>query len=197
MPFKVAFIIAFVTSSAVAIVSARCATHRHGGAMNQLAHEVRGLLVARAVLGLFFYAALIAWLFDLQVGAWPFLPIPLAARWLGVALLIPALMFFAWSFKSLGTNYRGGVGLYAAHELVTTGSYRRIRHPIYLAFVVLMFPVFIVSANWILGLSGLLLVLSIAAARIPVEERQLSDRFGSAWAVYQSQTGRLFPRVSR
>jgi protein-S-isoprenylcysteine O-methyltransferase Ste14 len=165
--------------------------------MNQLMHEVRGLLVVRAVLGLFFYAALIAWLFDLRVGGWSFLPIPLAARWLGVVLLVPALMFFAWSFKSLGTNYRGGVGLYEAHELVTTGAYRRIRHPIYLAFFALMLLVFVVSANWILGLSGLLLVLTIAAARIPVEERQLSDRFGSAWAVYQSQTRRLLLRSRR
>jgi protein-S-isoprenylcysteine O-methyltransferase Ste14 len=163
--------------------------------MNQLAHEVRGLLVVRGVLGLLFYAALFAWLFDLRVGAWPYLPIPAVARWVGVGLLLPTLLFFSWSYGSLGSNYRGGVGLYKDHELVTTGSYRLIRHPIYVSFVAIMLLVSVVSANWLLGLSGLLLVLSIAGARIPVEERQLSDRFGVAWETYRSQTGRLLPRL--
>lgn len=125
------------------------------------------------------------------------MPVPNAARWCAVGLLLPTLLFFAWSFRSLGTNYRGGVGLYDSHELVTAGPYRAIRHPIYVAFIALMLLAFVVSANWILGLSGLLLVLSIATARIPVEERQLSERFGTAWDVCRTQTGSLWPRLRR
>ena len=67
----------------------------------------------------------------------------------------------------------------------------------YLAFAAIMLLVLIVSANWLLGLSGLLLVGSIAAVRIPVEERQLAERFGSAWDAYRSHTGRVFPRLHR
>jgi protein-S-isoprenylcysteine O-methyltransferase Ste14 len=197
MWFKLAFVVAFTSAVAVATTTARRATRRHGGTLNQLSHEVRGLLVVRAVLGLVFYATLIAWLFWPRALAWTYFPVPAAMRWLGVALLLPALAFFAWSFRSLGVNYRGGVGLYDAHELVTTGPYLWIRHPIYMAFIGIMLLVLPLSANWVLSLSGLLLVLSIAAARIPTEERQLHERFGPAWETYRERTGRLVPRLRR
>ena len=195
MWFKLAFGVAFASAVAVAATTARRATRRHGGTLNQLAHEVRGLIVVRAALGLVFYAALIAWLFWPLALEWAYFPVPSAMRWLGVALLLPALAFFAWSFWSLGANYRGGVGLYDAHELVTTGPYLWIRHPIYTAFIGIMLLVPLLSANWVLGLSGLLLVVSIATARIPTEERQLHERFGPAWERYRERTGRLVPRV--
>jgi protein-S-isoprenylcysteine O-methyltransferase Ste14 len=195
MWFKLAFVVAFASAVAAAATTARRATRRHGGTLNQLSHEVRGLIVVRAVLGLVFYATLISWMFWSRALAWTYFPVPMALRWLGVALLFPALAFFAWSFRSLGTNYRGGVGLYDSHELVTTGPYLWIRHPIYLAFIGIMLLVLLVSANWVLGLSGLFLVVSIAAARIPVEERQLRARFGPAWEDYRERTGRLVPRL--
>lgn len=165
--------------------------------MNQLTNELRGLIVVRAALGLIFYAALIAWLFDLRAGRWSSFALPTSARWLSVLLILPVLVFFGWSFRSLGTNYRGGVGLYDAHELVTTGPYRVLRHPIYLAFIAIMILVLVLSANWVLGVSGLLLVASIAAARIPVEEAQLSRRFGPEYESYRAKTGCLIPRLRR
>ena len=193
--FKLAFVIAFASALVIAATAAKHAARRHGGGLNQLSNEVRGLIVVRATLGLVFYAMLIAWLFWSRALAWAYLPLPTPVRWLGVALMLPALAFFAWSFRSLGGNYRGGVGLYDAHELVTTGPYRWIRHPIYLAFIGIMLLVLVVSASWLLGLSGLLLVVSIAAARIPIEERQLHERFGAAWESYRARAGCLLPRL--
>jgi protein-S-isoprenylcysteine O-methyltransferase Ste14 len=128
---------------------------------------------------------------------WMYLPIPMPLRWIAVGLLLPTLGLFAASFHALGANYRGGVGLYRAHVLVTRGPYARIRHPIYVAFIAIMGLVLLISANWILGLSGLLLVGSIAVARIPVEECQLHERFGASWDAYRAQTGSVFPRVRR
>ena len=112
-------------------------------------------------------------------------------------MLVPVLAFFAWSFRALDKNYRGGVGLYESHTLVTTGPYRWIRHPIYAGFISIMVLVLLLSANWVLGLSGLLLVTSIAVARIPTEERELGERFGGAWTSYREHTGLLLPRLRR
>jgi protein-S-isoprenylcysteine O-methyltransferase Ste14 len=112
-------------------------------------------------------------------------------------LAAQVLLVFRWSFQQLGTNYRGGVGLYERHELVVRGPYAVVRHPIYAAFIAIMLLVLLLSANWVLGLSGLLLVSSIAVVRIPVEEEQLRERFGSAWADYSRQTGSLIPFVGR
>ncbi len=84
--------------------------------------------------------------------------------------------------------------MYDKHELVTTGPYRRLRHPIYAAFIAIMLLVLRLSANWVLGVSGLLLVGSIAVGRMATEERQLHERFGAEWEVYRDRTGRLMPR---
>lgn len=195
MWFKFAFGISFLLAMTVAARTARLAARRHGGALNQLSHEVRGLLIVRAALGIVFYTALTAWMFWPRSLTWMYLPIHPLLRWTAVGLLIPTLVIFAASFRALGTNYRGGVGLYPDHVLVTTGPYRYIRHPIYVAFIAIMCLVLLLSANWLLGLSGLLLVASIAVARVPVEERQLHERFGELWEAYRNETGGMLPRA--
>jgi len=195
MWFKLAFVAAFVAAAAIATQTVRRATRRHGGTVNQLSNEVRGLILVRSALGLVFYATLTAWFFWPDAFSWTYFPIAPAVRWLAVLLLLPVLMFYAWSFRSLGNNYRGGVGLYDAHELVTTGPYRWIRHPVYASFIAIMLLVFLLSANWLLGLSGLILVSAVAATRIPIEDHQLQERFGPAWDSYRDRTGRLIPRM--
>jgi protein-S-isoprenylcysteine O-methyltransferase Ste14 len=197
MWFKVIFISTFIVAASVAASAARRANAQHGGSINQLSHEVRGLLFLRAALGIVFYFFLISWMFWPNAFRWSYVSLPIESRWAGAALLAPALTFFGWSYHTLGSNYRGGVGLYAGHELVTTGPYRWLRHPIYAAFIVIMLIVLLLSSNWVLSLSGLALVVSIAAVRIPVEERELHERFGSSWDRYRTRTGRLLPRMSR
>jgi len=48
-------------------------------------------VILRAVLGVVFYAALIAWLFWPTRLAWSYLPVPNAVRWTAVALLVPVV----------------------------------------------------------------------------------------------------------
>ena len=195
--FKIAFVVAFIIATMIAARTARAATREHGGSLNQLTNEARGLIWIRSVLGIVFYAALFAWLFATQRARWAYVDLPSALRWSAVAALVPVLLVFRWSFRQLGTNYRGGVGLYDRHELVVAGPYAVVRHPIYSAFIAIMLLVLLLSANWVLGLSGLLLVSSIAVVRIPVEEQQLGERFGSAWTDYSRHTGSLIPFVGR
>lgn len=183
--FKLSFGVAFVYAVAVAARTARLANRQHGGSLNQLTHEVRWLIAVRAALGLVFYGSLFAWLFRSESPEFMQIHVPTSVRWAGVILLPPVLAFYTWSFRSLGANYRGGVGLYDDHRLVVTGAYRWMRHPIYVSFIGIMLAVLMLSANWLLGLSGLVLVSSIAVARIPVEERELGERFGLAWDRYR------------
>jgi protein-S-isoprenylcysteine O-methyltransferase Ste14 len=193
--FKLSFIIAFVYVATVATRTARLATARHGGSVNQLSNEVKGLIAVRATLGIVFYAMLIWWMVRPHAPSWSILPIDPTIRWVAVLLLVPILALFTWSFRSIGASYRGGVGLHEEHELVTTGAYARMRHPIYLSFICVMVLVSLISANWVIGLSGLLLVISIPAARVPIEERELSERFGKQWESYRERTGAFFPRL--
>jgi len=191
--FKLAFGVAFVVAVAVASATAKKASRKHGTDVNQLSNEIRALIIIRAALGLVFYGALAVWLFWPHAFPWATMEVPAGIRWAAAALLVPTLFLFAASFRAIDTNYRGGVGLYDDHSLVTTGPYRYIRHPIYVAFIAIMILVLLMSGNWVLGVSGILLVTSIAVARIPVEESQLSERFGQSWDDYRSRTASIIP----
>jgi protein-S-isoprenylcysteine O-methyltransferase Ste14 len=193
-PFKLAFVLLFAAVALIASRGARRAARTHGGSLNQLCHEARGLIAIRSGLGVVFYAMLLLWLLRSEIPAWTRLPLPPGGRWAAVALIPAPVAFFAWSFASIGDQYRGGVGLHAEHRLVTTGAYRLMRHPIYLSFILLMLLAACISANWIIGVSGLALVSLIALIRIPIEERDLAARFPETWPPYRSKTGRLLPR---
>lgn len=190
---KLIFVAAFIYAATVAARTAKAAARKHGGSVNQLANELRWLVAVRAGLGIVFYAALIGWFVRDGRPAWMYLPIDISIREAAALMFAPVLAFYTWSFRSLGTNYRGGVGLHETHELVTTGAYRLVRHPIYVSFIAIMILLLIMSSSWVLGTAGLLLVSTIAAGRIPVEERELSERFGERWQSYVRRTHSLFP----
>src|SRR3954468_16085993 len=101
MWFKLAFGFAFIFAMTIAARATRFSTRRHGGTLNQLHNEVRGLIAIRATLGLIFYAALAAWIFRGRSFPWMYLPLPIPIRWVAVGLLLPTLTFFAASFRAL------------------------------------------------------------------------------------------------
>src|SRR4051794_31553211 len=98
LTFKAAFVLAFVFASTNAARGARAATRKHGGSLNQLVNEARGLVWIRAALGIVFYAALFAWLFAPRHARWAYIELPLAVRWGAVIALVPVLAAFHWSF---------------------------------------------------------------------------------------------------
>src|ERR1700689_5487996 len=57
------------------------------------------------------------------VGFWPF--------WLGAAVMIAGLLFAVWAREHLGRNWTRSVTIKQDHELIATGPYAVVRHPIY------------------------------------------------------------------
>src|SRR5580692_10948005 len=57
------------------------------------------------------------------VGLWPF--------WLGAVVTIAGLLFAIWAREHLGSNWSRSVTIKQDHELITTGPYALVRHPIY------------------------------------------------------------------
>src|SRR5215470_6983920 len=60
-----------------------------------------------------------------------FLPVGSVVEWLGVLLTTMGIGVAFWARWHLGTNWSGVVTLKEGHELIRTGPYRSIRHPIY------------------------------------------------------------------
>jgi protein-S-isoprenylcysteine O-methyltransferase Ste14 len=97
-----------------------------------------------------------------------------------------------WTLSSLGKNLTDTVVARAEAKLVTHGPYRWVRHPFYVTAVLLMASVTLLTANWLIGVSSLV-VLALLAIRTPKEEQMLIERFGQEYRDYMARTGRFVP----
>jgi len=116
-------------------------------------------------------------------------------RWIGVIISISGIGLFAWSHQALGNNWTAILALAKEHQLVTSGPYRYVRHPMYSAFFVIGAGFFILSANWLLALIYFVPLTTMYFARVNKEEQMMIDRFGDEYREYMKKTGRIFPRL--
>lgn len=123
-------------------------------------------------------------------------PLPVSVRWGGVLAGLVGAWGMHWSLASLGKNLTDTVVVRREAELVTTGAYRWVRHPYYVAAAWLMAAVTLLTANWLIGVTGLA-VLALLVVRTPQEEAELLARFGDDWQRYCARTGRFAPRLWR
>jgi protein-S-isoprenylcysteine O-methyltransferase Ste14 len=79
--------------------------------------------------------------------------------------------------------------------LVKEGPYAIIRHPIYLAFLLMQLSVLLLTANWLIGFCGLAIIVSVIAIRVPEEEKLLIEQFDDEYQEYIKRTGTLFPKL--
>lgn len=115
-------------------------------------------------------------------------------RWAGFALGIASVMFWTWTQITLDTQWSAQLQLTRDHQLVTTGPYARMRHPLYTAIFGWCAALSLLTANWIfVGMT----VLSIAGLvyRVPKEERMMLEAFGDKYIAYQQRTGRYLPKL--
>lgn len=129
--------------------------------------------------------------------AWPFpriLPeLPLWAP-LGVACGAAGLLLAIWARRVLGRNWSGKVTLKVAHELIRSGPYRRIRHPIYTGAFLMYLGTALISGR-LQGPLALAMVAIAYARKIRQEETLLRGEFGAAYEEYTRESWALFPGV--
>jgi len=128
--------------------------------------------------------------------AWAALPFPDRLRWAGAILALGGFALLQWSHAALSRNWSDQPRLLADQQLVTDGPYRRMRHPIYTAFLLILSAPLFLSANWLVGLAWLASTGLEVTSRVRYEEALLTQQFGDAYRMYASHTGRLLPRFS-
>jgi protein-S-isoprenylcysteine O-methyltransferase Ste14 len=136
----------------------------------------------------------VAWMIDPAWMNWSSVPLPLWLRWCGVALFGIWAVLFVATFRHLGKNLTDTVVTRKEHTLVTSGPYRYVRHPFYLAYFVAVLGGSLVAANWFIFASGLV-PCGFLIARTSIEEEKLIERFGDTYEEYMRQTGRFLPRL--
>ncbi|KAB2920961.1 MAG: isoprenylcysteine carboxylmethyltransferase family protein [Bacteroidetes bacterium] len=122
------------------------------------------------------------------------LPFPEPVRWGGILFAAAALPMGYSLFRNIGRNITDTVETRAEHELVTTGIYRYIRHPLYTTGFLFFSGLGLLSGVWpMLLLSSA--VLYLLHRRTETEERFLLQRFGQRYEEYRATTGRFFPNI--
>jgi protein-S-isoprenylcysteine O-methyltransferase Ste14 len=114
---------------------------------------------------------------------------PAWIRWIGAALIAGGLLIFGWGARSLGRNLTPGTEPLEASELVTSGAYAHVRHPIYTGAVLLLAGYTLAWSNWTLALIVGAVATRFFAAKAGAEERWLLTRF-PAYRSYMLQVRR-------
>lgn len=130
-----------------------------------------------------------------QALAWAALPFPEWLRWVGVGVAVLGFALLQWAHVALSRNWSDRPRLLNDQQLVTTGPYRWVRHPIYTAFLLILSAPFLLSANWVIGLLWIASTALEVAARVRYEEALLAAHFGDNYRDYMAHTGRLLPRL--
>jgi protein-S-isoprenylcysteine O-methyltransferase Ste14 len=112
---------------------------------------------------------------------------------LGVMLCSLGLAFAVWARRHIGANWGTPMTKKAEPELVTTGPYHLVRHPIYSGLLVAAAGT-VVALDWT-WLTAVLLAAVYFVYCATVEERFLTDQFRDTYGPYKSTTKMLLPFV--
>lgn len=116
----------------------------------------------------------------------------MAIKLLGIALEIGGAAVAIWARRSLGRNWSGEITIKQDHELIRTGPYSRVRHPIYSGLLTMYAGTAIVSGQ-MHALLGLLLGIVAYLRKTRMEEQNMMNAFGSMYQSYRDQTSALVP----
>jgi protein-S-isoprenylcysteine O-methyltransferase Ste14 len=102
----------------------------------------------------------------------------------GLLLMVPSLILFTIARIQLGSSFQISA---EANKLVTTGIYKKIRHPIYFSglIFILGYIIFMKQFYMIIILLGLII---LQKKRIKNEEKILEEKFGDEYVKYKRST---------
>jgi protein-S-isoprenylcysteine O-methyltransferase Ste14 len=154
------------------------------------------LLRLRGIGALVFYLGLLAYLAYPPLIGWTAVPgWPIALRAIGVGLMVLVMPLMIWMLTSLGKNITPTVTTRAEHQLVVSGPYKYIRHPLYSFGTLFFFGASLLAGNWLMWL-GAIVALYALFSRTPLEEKMLIKKFGDQYRDYMKRTGRYIPKLT-
>jgi protein-S-isoprenylcysteine O-methyltransferase Ste14 len=117
-------------------------------------------------------------------GFWPF--------WLGAALTVAGILFAVWAREHLGRNWSRSVTIKQGHELITTGPYAVVRHPIYTG-ILAGFLGMAIAVSQVRGFIALALMFLVSWHKLRMEEEWMRSQFGETYAAYARRTAAVVP----
>ena len=117
-------------------------------------------------------------------GLWPF--------WLGAAVTVAGILFAVWARAHLGRNWSRSVTIKQGHELITTGPYAVVRHPIY-AGILIGFLGMAIAISQVRGVIVHAIIFLVFWVKLRMEEEWMRSQFGETYAAYSRKTAALVP----
>ncbi|RAP56341.1 isoprenylcysteine carboxylmethyltransferase family protein [Oleiagrimonas sp. MCCC 1A03011] len=112
----------------------------------------------------------------------------------GLALTWAGLAFAVWARLYIGRNWSASVQVKVGHELVRSGPYRFVRHPIYTGLLFAFLGSALAMDQW-RGVVAVVIVLAGFVYKLRLEERWMIETFGDDYRDYRRRTYALVPFV--
>ena len=123
---------------------------------------------------------------------WAIYDRPGALRLLAAAICVGGLGVAFWARRTLAGNWSSNVTFKVGHELIRTGPYRWVRHPIYTAILLMALGTAMISGrlgSWL----GLVLMTAGFWIKLKAEESLMLRHFPDTYPGYQKQVKALVP----
>jgi protein-S-isoprenylcysteine O-methyltransferase Ste14 len=133
----------------------------------------------------------VAWFHPQLMGVWGNFP-----AWRMVATLVFGACALAFAYAAvftLGKQWRWDAALIEDHELVQSGPYALVRHPIYASVIAMLLATGFAVSGWAQFAIAAVLVIAGTEIRVRAEERLLANRFGPQFNAYRARVPAYVP----
>lgn len=113
---------------------------------------------------------------------------------LGVVLTAAGIAFAIWARHHLGRHWSAEITIREGHQLIASGPYARIRHPIYTGMLLGILGTALVVGKY-RGLLALVMVVLGFWMKARTEELFLEREFGDEYRDHKRRTGFFIPRL--
>jgi protein-S-isoprenylcysteine O-methyltransferase Ste14 len=190
--FRILAVVIFIIGASIS-GNFRRKADREGGKVS-LAEEGLTITILLRLFGLTLWVSVFAWLLNPAWMNWSRINLPEWVRWLGIGLGVLANILAFWIFSHLALNVSPTVAAREKAQLVTSGPYRWVRHPLYIMGTIAYLGFALIAENWWIALLSIL-VFAVLAMRTSKEEVKLLEKFGDPYREYMENTGRYVPKL--
>jgi protein-S-isoprenylcysteine O-methyltransferase Ste14 len=151
--------------------------------------EMASAQSSRWGIGLVMVSFAFAWAYVRPVGFEKSTPALIASMVLG-----PPSVALAWAAtRHLGKQWRYKAALSQDHELIQTGPYSRVRHPIYASMLGMLLATVTAWTWWPMAVVSVIAFIAGTEIRVRAEESLLAEHFGESFSAYRARTSAYIP----
>jgi len=122
-------------------------------------------------------------------------PVEIAVCALTILISLDSVLFVYRAVRVLGKQWAYAARVIEGHQLISSGPYGIVRHPIYSGMFGLLIAIGLAHSRWWAFLIGIVMFLMGTVIRMRSEEKLLRETFGAEFGAYTGRVSALVPWV--